>query len=466
MKDISSSQYSIRDNLDSLTPQMPIVNWSVLLPDPLRDRSLEALYVIAERLRDPEHVLSAVERAKAQSDEFFWGGASLTSSFGSLALFYLFLSRSFPNQGWEDLAHMYLRLAAQATNEHPLLHPGLFSGSTGFAFILSLFCQDESRYQKTFERTLDDALEQILNIPALKQDTSHSIPNTDYEAISGVAGILAFLISLSSPTYMIQDSIKRLLDYLVWLSDHDESGRVRWFISPEHLPTFGPYHNHYPNGYFNLGLSHGIPGPLAALSLAWQAGYRVPGQRAAIERISSWLIEHQVSDRWGLNWPSGIPLELSQEPQRWNRLQPTRAAWCYGAPGILAALSLAGCAITDEALQHLALKGLEVALNRPIETQNIDSPTICHGISGLLAISLRFAHMSSNQSIKAHLSKLVGKILDACSSRFLLGVRDEARQDQFVDDPGFLTGASGVGLVLLAAATPVAPQWDRALLIA
>jgi lantibiotic biosynthesis protein len=31
-------------------------------------------------------------------------------------------------------------------------------------------------------------------------------------------------------------------------------------------------------------------------------------------------------------------------------------------------------------------------------------------------------------------------------------------------DPGFLTGSSGVGLALLAAATPVEPEWDRILL--
>jgi hypothetical protein len=32
-------------------------------------------------------------------------------------------------------------------------------------------------------------------------------------------------------------------------------------------------------------------------------------------------------------------------------------------------------------------------------------------------------------------------------------------------EPGFLDGAAGIGLVLLAAATPVAPAWDRILLL-
>jgi hypothetical protein len=33
------------------------------------------------------------------------------------------------------------------------------------------------------------------------------------------------------------------------------------------------------------------------------------------------------------------------------------------------------------------------------------------------------------------------------------------------DETGFLTGAAGIGLALLAALTPVEPEWDRVLLL-
>jgi hypothetical protein len=35
----------------------------------------------------------------------------------------------------------------------------------------------------------------------------------------------------------------------------------------------------------------------------------------------------------------------------------------------------------------------------------------------------------------------------------------------WIAEPGFLGGAAGVGLALLAAATPVEPGWDRLLLL-
>ena len=41
-------------------------------------------------------------------------------------------------------------------------------------------------------------------------------------------------------------------------------------------------------------------------------------------------------------------------------------------------------------------------------------------------------------------------------------VNDERR---WVADPGLLTGATGIGLALLAAITPVEPAWDRILLV-
>lgn len=438
-------------------------SWSALLSGELRDRTLDTVALIAERLGDPDRVATIAERARTQSDEFFWSGASLASSFSSLALLYRFLARSFPEQ--EDLAQRYLLLAARATEETPLLHPGMFSGSAGFALLLSFFYQDEPRYQRLFKNVCGDVLAQVREHPALKRGPLSSVPNTDYEVISGVSGMLAFLTALPSPTDEARETIQQLLEYLVWLCGKDEDGRAHWFVLSEYLPAIGSYRHIYPNGYFNLGLSHGIPGPLAALALAWQAGYRVSGQREAMIHISRWLLEHQSPDGWGINWASGIPVERAAD-KAWRKLKPTRAAWCYGAPGIAAALWSAGRALADPVLQQVARIALETALSRPPQKRQITSPTLCHGVGGLLAICLRFAQFPEGLSIREHIPALTTQILDACSPNFLLGVRDETRTGEFVDDPGFLTGAAGVALALLAAATPVEPQWDRALLLA
>ena len=47
----------------------------------------------------------------------------------------------------------------------------------------------------------------------------------------------------------------------------------------------------------------------------------------------------------------------------------------------------------------------------------------------------------------------------------LLGYRNIEKEGRRVDQPGLLDGAPGVALTLLAAATNVAPDWDRAFLL-
>ena len=44
-------------------------------------------------------------------------------------------------------------------------------------------------------------------------------------------------------------------------------------------------------------------------------------------------------------------------------------------------------------------------------------------------------------------------------------VMDEDEKLAWKEEPGFLTGSAGLGLTLLAATTPVEPEWDRILLV-
>ncbi|MBV9691209.1 MAG: lanthionine synthetase C family protein [Ktedonobacteraceae bacterium] len=421
------------------------------------------IQVIAERLQNPEYILTVVEKAKKQSRLFHWGGALFSNSFASVAQFYLYLTRCLSEQAWEEHAHKYLRLAAQSTHHYPLEKLGLFDGSSGFALILSAFSEHEPRYHETYNEVQEEIARQVLARRWKRRYSS--VEASDYDVMSGVSGIVGYLTSLRSPSIHVEEAILKLLGYLIWLSDEDQPGRKNWFIAPEHLPL-ERYREEYPDGYLNVGLSHGIAGPLAALALAWKAGYRIPGQREAIERLSQWIVERQVQDEWGINWPTAIPLQMSHSPEQWRMLPSARAAWCYGAPGIASTLWLAGAALQDTSLHQIALQALETVLQRPIEQRNINSPTICHGVAGLLAICLRFAHVSQSQIVQKHISLLTEQILGACHSDLPLTVQDQESNGIFVDDPGFLTGAIGVALVLLAVCTSVEPQWNRALLIA
>lgn len=190
------------------------------------------------------------------------------------------------------------------------------------------------------------------------------------------------------------------------------------------------------------GIAHGTAGLLALLSLALQAGIEVPNQRDAVQRLATALTAARTEDPWGTNWPA--PPSYPGH---------ARGSWCQGSPGIARALWLAGTALDDQALRELACAALKAALRRPASERRIDTTAgLCHGLAGLLQITLRFAHDTADPAFQAAADTLVGQ---------LLALRDPALQQA-----GFLQGAAGAVLALLAATTTQPPMWDRALLLA
>jgi hypothetical protein len=82
-----------------------------------------------------------------------------------------------------------------------------------------------------------------------------------------------------------------------------------------------------------------------------------------------------------------------------------------------------------------------------------------------LQICLRFAHERASDLVQQQIPILTGQILETFDPALPLGFRDIERGTP-LDQPGWLTGAPGVAMVLLAASTEVAPDWDRVLAIA
>ncbi|HLH60149.1 MAG TPA: lanthionine synthetase C family protein [Ktedonobacteraceae bacterium] len=462
---------SARSN-DSLSivgkiPTSLVISWNnrSLIEESLRNRALEAVQVVAARLRDPQRVVDIARIAEKQSTLFLqWNDASLACGFSSTALLYLFLAQSNPEQGWETIAQQHLRLAAEGTHRQPFFSPALFGGSSGLASLVSLFYHHESRYQKTYQTLNTRLAQQVINARWRREDFQ-GVAFADYDVISGAAGILGYLVTIDQPDETVHDAIQILLEYLIWMagSDPTEEHR-RWFIHPE-LHAIPSHRDTYPEGYFDCGLAHGIAGPLAALAAASLAGYYLPGQREAMLSLSQWILDHRLQDRWGINWPAGIPRAASFSAEQYSQLHPSRAGWCYGSPGMARALWLAGVVLNEATIQNVAVEAVESFLRRPKAALNIDSVSFCHGVSGLLSICLRFAHETESPLILQHIPLLVQQILDDFNPDLPLGFRDLELANNAVDDPGLLTGAVGIALSLLSVSTSIEPAWHRLFLI-
>jgi hypothetical protein len=126
---------------------------------------------------------------------------------------------------------------------------------------------------------------------------------------------------------------------------------------------------------------------------------------------------------------------------------------------------LAGQALDHSGYRELALAAMEAVYRRPLTERRIDSPTFCHGVAGLLQITLRFAQDTQRALFMEAAGRLAEQLLSSYALDSRLGYRSLEPGGQQVDQPGLLDGASGVPLVLLAAATAVEPAWDRLFLL-
>jgi len=438
--------------------------WQAIVQGPLRDTALNVVGTIAERLRDPQRVAEFAALTLEQSGEETkrpWIGYNVSFGDAGLALLFGQLDRCYPDQSWDRVAHGYLTSAGRSLESLPgaQLPPGMISGLAGLCFTTHYLSRAGTRYQRMLG-TLDELLAERTSATARLPDPfPGGVSFHDYDQISGPAGIGAYLL-LRRDVPGLAAALAAVVDRLLFLSEWRDDERLRLFIPPEWQPT--PRHlEQYPQGATDCGLAHGVPGPLATLALAQLNGVERPGLVAAIRRLADWIVAQRRDDSWGVNWPGGVPATGDQRDRA-----PTKAAWCYGSPGVARALWLAGLALQDAGLQALAVEALRAVRRRPITVRGIPSPIICHGVAGTLQIVLRFANDTGDPALVALAEEMTQELLNLFDPSALVGFRDVEYGDRLIDNPGLLNGAAGIALALLAAASDVEPQWDRMFLLA
>jgi lantibiotic biosynthesis protein len=444
----------------------------------LAERAMEAALHVAARLRDPSGAEQAASAAASQTafpGFSYWLPHSLAQGNAGLVVLWAYLDLCFPNRGWDLVGKTHLELAARGAEQNSMGGTGMASGIAGLAFAAWQLSREGTRYLRLLT-SLDDTMAHETIPIAARVRAGYGVPVGEFDAIAGLSGIGAYLLKrYREPAASV--ALANTVDALITMTTRE--GPLPAWHTPAQLLFDDEARKNYPHGNLNCGLAHGIPGVLAFLSLFRLADIRLPNISMecldqAIVTAGDWLCANRMEDAWGMSWPSAIPLELADggsgtlcpgDP----RVAPggaSRTAWCYGAPGIARAIWLAGQALDRSDYRDLATSAMESVYRRPIAARMIDSPTFCHGVAGLLAITLRFAGETRMPLFVEQAEKLTEQILGSYQPESLLGFRNVEWSNNQTDQPGLLDGAAGVSLVLAAAATGTESTWDRAFLLA
>lgn len=435
---------------------------------------IEIVKEVASRLKDCERVL---KYAKEDNNSVYiegkkhslWSDITLSHGYPGICILFGELSEHFSDEGWDKVAHEYMIKMNQSLAVEGIQSISLFGGAAGIGMAGFALSQNKTRY-KNFLSQMNLLIIRALN-PYIDTLDKNQISMSDYDVIKGVCGIGRYLLFFKDDK-CIENTLIKILRYLIDITKDIEVKEHKvpgWYISADNQ-FLEVEKKSYPNGNFNCGLAHGIPGPMALLAIALINDVEISGQREAIKKIAEWLYKWKYSDSLGISWPGRISFEEYINNDYVNIA--TRAGWCYGAPGVLRSMWLAGEALEDSKYKNAAINALDRLFNENSEKWELFSPTFCHGYSGLLRITQLMYESTYIERFEKYRDIVLKKVLSYYEPDSPFGFYNvdninplEQGKLTKMNNPGMLDGISGTVLSLLSVARPVKTSWDSVFLL-
>lgn len=380
------------------------------------------------------------------------GNPSLAGGHAGIALLYAYLDRQWPERGYHEHALRAVECSLEQI-EDVLSFIGLFSGFTGIAWTAAhLECAVWQSHEVDDLQPLDEILHEVLQLDW----------QSDYDLISGLVGL--GLYALERPDSAVMNAcLERVLAHLEERAERDARGAT-WKTPAEHLPA----HQRAvaPDGYYNLGLAHGVPGVIAFLAKACARTDTHARARELLRDTMRWYVAQL------------LPPDCASATRTWLGPNPehhgpeSRAAWCYGDPGAAIALLQGARALGDADMLECALAVGRRAARRPADTCGIKDAAFCHGAVGLGHVFNRMYQATGDRDFATAAQTWFQRALDMrvpghglAGYLSLESVTIEGPVE-WRSSPGLLTGVAGIALAFSAAVGDIEPAWDRHLLCA
>ncbi|MCU7668079.1 lanthionine synthetase C family protein [Bacillus thuringiensis] len=392
--------------------------------------------------------------------------ASLAGGYAGIALALGVSDDVSSNQSTDEISYEYIKRCIAIIQSNPTYSFSLFSGLTGILISLKFNSKNGQRYKNIIEQLLQVITHNYKESLSISQANliNNTVTTDDFDVILGWSGILRTLLEFDNDLYdtELNKIIEDISLYLIKLGEFTNDSKPCWFIEYAQLSDIEK--ETFVGGFYNNGMSHGISGVLASLSILYIKGYRFNGLESSINNIRTWLLQNILEHR-GVEYIPNVTVDnTNTNTNTFNH----RDAWCYGTPGVSTALFIS--AMTDENL-YIKEKSIELFktfLKRASEEHKLISPTICHGFAGILMLCIRLIEYGvSDPEILEIANNVFQKLMSFYKENELILFPDyEIIENKRVEihKIGLLEGVTGIFLIIQSLLHDK-NEWDQIFLI-
>lgn len=409
--------------------------WQPILTGGAAEQALEAVAAIAADLSYPADSPWKVGLERDVPHSLGYGNAGM-------ALFFCYLGECLQNDAHAETARLFLNDAVVGMDQERMPYD-LFQGISGICWAyehlagrLPVKAQREDRRREYDTKLLDWCRAE----------------NTSAALADGISGVCLYAAEMrpehsantlsSAVTHLLANTAEPISSGVAWRVSQSVVSHIR-----KHFPAFA-------GNVYSMSVAHGTAGIVGGLLAT--CNNRAEGATCIrlIERAIAWMLANRHADD-SPHFPVAIGTELPRLPAVPN-------GWYVGDPGVFTVLFNAGVLLDRQDWKAVALQIARLHAGRPLDghqTENNDF-TLNHGWAGLAHLYNRLFHATGDELFADAARYWYTKILNLRDPQ--KGIGGFSLED--AELRGFLRGAAGLGLALLAAIHPVEPAWDRALL--
>lgn len=384
--------------------------------------------------------------AEASEAGEFQGGLATGPAGGALLFHYLELA--FPGTGHRVVSDRFLATAVRDLST-TAYGSSLYAGIAGISWMVDHIA---SAKDEDPNLEVDEVLKALLSHPW----------NGDYDLISGLTGLGIYALERQRKKSG-RELLRLVIDHLYDLKLSTNDG-YSWATMPEYLPEWQKAL--FPNGYYNLGVAHGVPAVITFLAGAVVAGVSEGKAEDLLVGAIKWLLAQRDGHQGSSLFPSLLPIGN----HNFHGSNDSRLAWCYGDLGIASSL-LAAAQATNRS--EYIREAISIGLNcstRGIDKEKDQDAGICHGAIGNAHMFNRLFQSTGEESFRLSAISWFQRVLDhkldnegVCGFRVFQPDIQDPSSSPWGKSHGFLKGGAGIALCLISALTDTVPEWDRVL---